>query len=114
MKIDMKKLKSMKMPDKRMADSKMNKYMEDEDEEGSPEEEASESPEEESHEDENAEEGEEKSKDKNNIVASLSDDELIAEVKKRGLISKLEESEDGSESSHESEGHSQLPPEMEA
>lgn len=74
------KLKKMKMPEKKGEDMA---GMEDMGmEEGSPEEEASESP------DEAHMEGDDKMPE-NPELAKLSDDELLAEIKKRGLMADL-------------------------
>lgn len=96
MKMDSKKLGKLKMPGKRdeleMPADEMDASME----EGSPEEEASESPEEAAAEGDDSSAGQE--------LAHLSDDDLLAEIKKRGLMSKLQdkgeqEADDGSDQS---------------
>jgi hypothetical protein len=95
MKMELSKLKKMKMPASKKAapelemedgEEKPEEDMdmelpelehEDSEEEGSPEEEAAESPE------------EEKAEDEPLDLSSLSDEELMAELKKRGLMAKL-------------------------
>lgn len=76
------KLNKLQMPKKRQDDMEMDDMLAAEDE-GSPEEEASESPEEEAQEDDMGAE-------KASPLADVSDDDLLAEIKKRGLSSELE------------------------
>lgn len=86
MPMDMKKKRSMsdlKMPAKRSSD--MSDYSDMGPEEGSPEEEAGESPDEESAEDDQGH------GDSSDALMKISDDDLMAEVKKRGLMAKLDE-----------------------
>jgi hypothetical protein len=78
MKIMMSKLDKLKMPEKKPM---MNESADAE--EGSPEEEANESPEEE------AQEQDEGKGDASDELKMVSDDDLMAEMKKRGLMAKM-------------------------
>lgn len=83
------KLKKMKMPG--MED--MHEHMDME--EGSPEEEAAESPDEEQAEQDQGE-GDKGEQHKSDELAQYSDDDLMAEIKKRGLEKQLEDSDSDS------------------
>lgn len=85
MKMDMKKLGKLKMPGKR-EELPMPKDEASDLEEGSPEEESLESPDEEAAE---LDAGAPEDNQPNDQLDSISDDELLAEIKKRGLMSKL-------------------------
>ena len=89
MKLDMKKLKAMKMPEKRMNEKDMEMPMD----EDMPEEEMEETPEEEkneSHEEQMKEMEDGTEMHPNTAASQLSDDDLMAEIKKRGLLKELE------------------------
>lgn len=90
-----KKLGKLKMPSKRpeMDLSDLSSDDSSEQDEGSPEEEASESPDEEAAEDSG------KDGDGSDALKAVSDDELMAEIKKRGLLSKLEKGGDSGDDS---------------
>lgn len=86
-------LAKLKMPPKRMEKPSEDEGVDDLDDEGSPDEEALESP------DEEKAEGEEASHD----LTDVSDDDLMAEVKKRGLLKGQDDqsdSEDGDQSQY--------------
>lgn len=87
------KLKDMKMPDKRQEEMDMEEMQFDL---GEGEEEPFQS--EEPSEFEEAAEGEEMSSESSPELEALSDDELMAEVKKRGLMSQLDSEEESAES----------------
>lgn len=88
-----KKLEKLKMPEKRQDDMDLSDL-----EEGSPEEEASESPAEEQAEQEGKSGDEEH---KPGPLDNVDDEDLLAEVKKRGLVSELEKGEDQSQEDNE-------------
>jgi hypothetical protein len=91
MKIMMSKLDKLKMPEKKPMMSR-DEMMAQEDSE-TPEEEAAESPEEQAQEDEMGTEKHAQSDE----LTMISDDDLMAEVKKRGLMSKMSPEEEQSE-----------------
>lgn len=83
-----KKLAKMKMPERK--DEKIDLMDLSAPEEGSPEEEAQESPEEEQQEMDMGEEAPEKMKQPSQDLEQASDEDLLAEIRKRGLMKELQ------------------------
>lgn len=104
MKMDLKKLKGMKMPSKGMAEKEASDDLDLESlgagEEGSPEEEAAESPE---------EEKKEMASGEGDMLDSLSDEELLHEIMKRGLAPEVEKMDSHGQAGGEGEDYASEP-----